>query len=214
MSPQVKGTSSHPSRPWWWLSPQPKLVESPVTSSFSLQSLPNFPAQIHYSPPWTIPTLRSVYCLGHPVSLCPHLHVHHSLSYSLKVSWVPTCRLCWMLRTQWHGRPGPFLQSHPSIKEDSWAVGSREGWGSQREGQINPACRAGVRQTLKGGTIWAWPLSWLWLCREDKGSSSWGKRRKQRPMARRCDPNPRESEEASLACVNRPRERRERKLRK
>lgn len=54
----------------------------------------------------------------------------------------------------WEAQSLP-AESHPSIKEDSWAVGSREGWGSQREGPVNLAGRAGVRQTLKGGTIWA-----------------------------------------------------------
>jgi len=41
----------------------------------------------------------------------------------------------------WEARSLP-AESHPSIKEDSWAMGSREGWGSQRDRPVNPVCRA------------------------------------------------------------------------
>ena len=187
-----------------------------------------------------------------------------------------------MLRTQWHGRPGPFLQRVTHLLKKIAGQWTAEKAGEAREtGQlILSAGQSKVTQScptlcdpmdcsLSGssvhGIFQARVLEWIaiffsrgssrprnrtrvsrvagrrftvWATREasgksskeapsgpdlwvgfdyaekSKGSSSWGNRRKPRPMARNCDPNPRESEEASLACVNRPRERREGKLRK
>lgn len=47
-----------------------------------------------------------------------------------------------MLRTQWHGRPGPFLQRVTHLLKKIAGQWAAEKAGEARDGPVNPACRA------------------------------------------------------------------------